>query len=501
MTQTTQQKQYMEQHKDFVRVVQFITSFDFLLALQVLKTQHTGIDNKINVKHLYEKVYGDAIYEDMEIPGAGIEKEKSESESEWEYFYALDKSSQFRESFKRFIAIQDAVVDECEDENGKVNGDVEPVLNMFKKKKGDYTEEEWEQMDSKNYTKADFSEEEYQDLVCCIRNLQNIFYHLLGGKVAYTTKSETGTKTKNPQRSYYFIPDADNSKMDFLTGMVMCNPLIAQKEKKELLRCMSVMNPCYRFPLSQYLDDENNKEPKKEEVQLPSESVKFLQHVQTLYTAVANGYQIEIVYGIYDRAENNKVLFRGKKKEKTILNPFALLWDQGHYYLIATTQERADFPRHYRVDRFIEVAIATAGEEDDKKPVPRCSRPLVLENRYFKHDVFLPKKYVQEHPGMRIYTEERLIDCVFELTDWELQMMVDAFGSDLTVYRKGREPKTRIDYNGEERELYLVTVENVQYDNALSFALQHAEYITVRQPQKLVDDVRSKLKKMLEQLN
>lgn len=487
MTQSEEQKRYMQQHKDFVRVIQFITSFDFLLALQVLKTEHTGIENKINVKHLYEKVYGDAVYEDMKIPYSKGN-------------YALDKSSQFRESFKRFIAIQDAVVDECEDENGEVNWNVEPVLNLLKKMKGDYTEEEWEQMDSKNYTKADFSEEEYQDLVCCIRNLQNMFYHLLGGKLAYTTKSETGKKTKNPQRSYYFIPDADNSKMDFLTGMVMCNSLIAQKEKKELLRCMAVMNPCYQSPLSIFWYDENNKEPKKEEIQLPSESVKFLQHVQTLYTAVENGYQIEIVYGIYGRAENDKVLFQEKKKEKTILNPFALLWDQGHYYLIATTQERADFPRHYRIDRFIEVAIATAGEEDDKKPVSRCSCPLILK-RYYKYGVFQPEQYVQEHPGMRIYKEKNLIDCEFELTDWEIQMMVDVFGSDLTVRRKIKEPKTRKDYNGEERLLYTVIVRNVQYDNALSFALQHAEYITVRRPQKLVDDVRSKLEKMLEQLN
>lgn len=498
MTQSEEQKRYMKQHKDFVRVIQFITSFDFLLALQVLKTEHTGIEKKINVKQLYDKVYGDAIYEDMEIPGAGIEKEKSGSESNWESFYALDKSSQFRESFKRFIAIQDAVVEE--DENGEVNGNVESVLNLLKKMKGDYTEEEWEQMDSKNYTKADFSEEEYQDLVCCIRNLQNIFYHLLGGKVAYTIKSETGKKTKNPQRSYYFIPDADNSKMDFLTGMVMCNPLIAQKEKKELLRCMSVMNPCYQSPLSKYWDDENNKELKKEEIQLPSESVKFLQHVQTLYTAIEKKYQIEIVYGIYGRAENDKVRFREKKKEKTILNPFALLWDQGHYYLIATTQERADFPRHYRVDRFIEVAIATDGKEDDKKPVSRCSCPLILK-RYYKYGVFQPEQYVQEHPGMRIYKEKNLIDCEFELTDWEIQMMVDVFGSDLTVRQKIKEPKTRKDYNEEERLLYTVIVRNVQYDNALAFALQHAEYITVRRPPELVDAVRLKLEKMLEQLN
>lgn len=459
MSQTEKQKQYMEEHKEFVRMLNVITSFDFWVALQKMKQDYAGIDCATKAKQIYYEVY-DEIYENMKIPR---QEEK----------FTLDKSNQFREAFKRFVAIQDE--------------DMDDILKLMKKKKEDFSQEEWE------------------DLCCCVKNCRVMFRELLGGRVAYRSNDRESNISKNPHRSYYFIPDTDNSKMDFLTGMVLSNSMIAPGEKKKLLECMFRMNPAYEKENFILVDDiEEDTKTNSEKIQIPSKNEKFLKHVRTLYLAIMKKRKIEIVYGIYDRTEDNQIRFRAKHKErKTILNPFALLWNDGHYYLVATTEEKPEAPRHYRVDRFIEVALAKGAGE---KTLCRCETPKSLRkyypDRHCEWYEFQAEKYLREHPGMRIYQEENLIEnCTFEMTDWELQMMVDAFGTKLEIKPKKGAVTTRVDYNGEERQLYLVTVKNIQYENALSFALQHAEYITVREPQELVDDVRKWLEKMLNQLN
>lgn len=457
MLQTEEQKQYMEEHKEFVRMLNLITSFDFWVALQAMKKDYVGKKSATKAKQIYYEVY-DEIYKNMKIPG---QKEK----------FTLDKSNQFREAFKRFVAIQDE--------------DMDGILKLMKKEK------------------TDFSEEEMEDLRCCVKNCKVMFRQLLGGRIAYHCNDKETNASRNPHRLYYFIPDTDNSKMDFLTGMVLSNSMIAPGEKKKLLECMYRMNPAYEEILILNDGSEDDIESSSKKIQIPSKNEKFLKHVRTLYMAVMKKWKIEIVYGIYDRTEDNQIRFRAKhNQEKTILNPFALLWNNGHYYLIATTEEKPEAPRHYRVDRFIEVALAKGKGE---QPLPRCKIPELLRIYYPSRNSewfeFQAEKYLREHPGMRIYQEKNLIDCTFEMTDWELQMMVDAFGTDLTIVPKKGAVTTRVDYNGEERQLYTVTVKKVQYENALSFALQHAEYITVREPRKLVDDVRKWLEKMLNQLN
>lgn len=451
MKMTREQEQYMEQHREFVRMVQLITSFDFLAALNVLKKEHTGSTQAVTAKTLYQEVYGvDQIYSGMTI---------TESRE-----YVLDKSSQFREALKRFIAIQDF--------------DMEFILKALKKEEHDFSRNEWE------------------ELQCCIGYFRDTFGQILGGTIQYRCKETTGVK--NPQRFYYFIPDTSDSTMNLLTGMVLSNPLIAQTEKGELLERMAIMNPAYGENLTS-VPVRMGKRRKKGEIQIPAENEAFLRHVQILYAAIEKQWKVEIIYGIYDRAEDDTVRFRKKEsgREKTYLNPFALLWNRGHYYLVATVDGQEESPRHYRVDRFIQVAFA---QDSEKKPVPRCRIPNALLS-YYKKNGFQTEKYVQEHPGMRIYQKENFINCTFELTSWEIQMMVDTFGNHLKITEKKREPKTRLDYNGMERQLYMVHVEHIQYDNALSFALQHAEYITVREPLKLVNDVRKWMEGMLKRLD
>jgi len=343
---------------------------------------------------------------------------------------------------------------------------------------------------------TDFSREEWSELQCCIQYFQDTFQQLLGGTIQYRCNERTGVK--NPQRFYYFVPDANDSMMNLLTGMVLCNPLIAQAEKGRLLEHMALMHPAYVEEFSK-LPVKPRKRKKSGELRIPSESEAFLRHVQTLYTAIEKEWKIAMIYGIYSRAEDNTVCFQEKNdhQEPSWLNPFALLWDNGHYYLIATTDHHPESVRHYRVDRFIKIAYAM---DCENKSIPRCQIPTALL-RYYKKGNFQTDQYVREHPGMRIYQKEHLINCTFELTDWEIQMMVDAFGSDLKIQKKTSAPTTRLDYNGVERPLYLAQVEQVQYENALAFALQHAEYITVREPLKLVKEVRAWMEGMLERLN
>lgn len=449
----SEERQFMANHDLFVRTLQFVTKFDFFAFLYILKTNHTGHSNAVTSKYLYSEIYSsDFVYEEVTIAS--------------DEFFVLDKSSQFREEIKRFIAIQDV--------------DLDTIYALLK------------------LDRNDLSKEELMDIQQCVYNLSNIFKSILGGEIAYYT--DIKSKSSNPQRKYYFKPDASESTMDLLAGMILCNQLISLPLKYDLIELMTPMNMAFESPLK----DVTIKASKKNTLAIPSESMSFLKNVSSLFKAIQYKYQVEISYGIYEGSSTKEITF--EKRSQDIINPYALLWNEGYYYLIATTAGNTK-PMHYRVDRIINVDKCI--NDKTQKPLKREPIPDVLRE-YFKRgsgiekDVFQADKYVHEHPGMRLYHEPQKITCEFEIIDWEIQMLVDTFGTDIKLTElkdKDNNNLMRTDYYGRDKKLYRATVNNVQYENALAFCLTHAEYITVTKPERLVLEVKDKLTKILERLS
>lgn len=450
---TPQEQKFMKQHDLYVRSLQFVTKFDFFAFLYILKTKHSYYSNATTSKALYYEIYNaDFVYEGVEI--ASDDR------------FVHDKSSQFREEIKRFVAIQD--------------NDLNTIYSLLK-------------ININSLTPL-----EVNDINQCVNNLSYIFQAILGGTIRYFTDEKS--KSANPQRKYYFEPAATESTMDLLSGMILCNQLISIPIKYELLDLMTPMNMAFDNPLK----NANIKKKRNHEISIPSESMAFLENGAKLFRAIQNKYQVEISYGIYEGNSSNEVSFA--ERSRHTINPYALLWNEGYYYVVATIAGESQ-PMHYRVDRII--SVKPHKEEKNDKLIKRNPIPEILLE-YFKkgsgieRDIFLADKYVHEHPNMRLYHKSNKITCEFEIIDWEIQMLVDTFGTDIAITElkdKKGSPLTRTDYYGREKQLYKAIVHGVQYENALAFCLTHAEYITVRKPDRLVKEVKAKLQEMLERLS
>lgn len=450
---TPQEQKFMKQHDLYVRSLQFVTKFDFFAFLYILKTKHSYYSNATTSKALYYEIYNaDFVYEGVEI--ASDDR------------FVHDKSSQFREEIKRFVAIQD--------------NDLNTIYSLLK-------------ININSLTPL-----EINDINQCVNNLSYIFQAILGGTIRYFTDEKS--KSANPQRKYYFEPAATESTMDLLSGMILCNQLISIPIKYELLDLMTPMNMAFDNPLK----NTKMKKGTGHNISIPSESMDFLKNGALLFEAVQNKHQVEITYGIYEGDSNSAISF--VERNRYIVNPYALLWNEGYYYVIATIAGDSQ-PMHYRVDRIITVEPHKDNKSQKlikREPIPEILLEYFKKGSGIEKNIFLADKYVHEHPYMRLYHKSNKITCEFEIIDWEIQMLVDTFGTDIAITelkdKKGKQ-LTRTDYYGREKQLYKAIVHSVQYENALAFCLTHAEYITVRKPDRLVKEVKAKLQEMLERLS
>ena len=78
-----------------------------------------------------------------------------------------------------------------------------------------------------------------------------------------------------------------------------------------------------------------------------TDSKSLLYSIDALHEAINNGKMVEFLYRKADSRE----------KEKRIVSPWQLAWENGCYYLIAYQDEKAPPVRHYRVDRMAGVLV------------------------------------------------------------------------------------------------------------------------------------------------
>lgn len=351
------------------------------------------------------------------------------------------------------------------------------------------------------------------------KSVRQLLQMIFGGQIEYrkadgiaTKKNTTGNGT---QRRYYFNPILSSGDMDMILGSIQSNRYLSDEEKNYLLTRLRLLGPSFdysetSFENSRYrhlfqIDTPSKKPTPKANAKLPVDASTLLSHIQAIHNAIQNDYQICVVYGIYDIKDNsNRVFFRERNDGRAyILNPYAMMWNDGEYYLIATHQNNQK-PIHFRIDRILSVAPHT--EPDSKEfpnPISRKPLPPAL-GQFFHHKsgqtpVFDAIKYTNVYPGMRIYNKSNLIDCRFECTPQSLQILIDYFGPDL---RLGPSPikhnDAEVDYKGRPQKFLTATIKNIQYENALGFCIQQSQHLTLLAPQQLVDDVKASLKEISE---
>ncbi len=349
------------------------------------------------------------------------------------------------------------------------------------------------------------------------KNLYDLLYYVFGGSIR--SYSIPGSVSKNPHKKYYFEPCLDESSMRMINGSVISNIFFSEEEKQFLLSRLSVINRIYE-PLAEpeeagdNLSGSRDPEENDDTIDFPGDSNRFLNNLTLIDRAIKNNLQIEITYGTYDIKDNCITYHERMSGDRPFifrLNPYAHFWNNGHYYLLATYAsgykpgyvKEEGTPINFRIDRIIRVEHVKDkkdGKFIKREPVPERLLPFFRESETEsgRYD-FDYLKYSSVFPLMRISGQKKLITCRLECTAWSLQILIDTFGSLITVKESSvHHDKDELDYNGRKQTFIEAEIRNVEFENIRDFCLAHPEYITPTYPSSLVNAVKEKLTKILE---
>lgn len=346
--------------------------------------------------------------------------------------------------------------------------------------------------------------------------LTRVTDYVYGGKIASRAadgiQKQLNKKSAGTQKRYYFKPLLDKSDMTLIYGSISSNRYLSDEEKSYLMEHLRLLQPDFALDTSEINDriaanrnrfyegifaDLPDKPKQADKPKLPVDSRTLLINIKKLYESILNGYQIEMIYGKYDKDALGHLTFYPRHEGNAyILNPYALTWNLGEYYLIATA-DASDKPIHFRVDRVMDVKVHKT--ETDSKPMAALRAPVPATLKPFFSNksgklIFNSIKYTNKYPGMKVYNDPRLIDCVFECTSDSLQVLVDNFGTNVRISESPIvHSEDDLDYKGRPQSFLKVTVKDVQYDNAKRLCIELSQYFTLLGPVELLEDVTNLL--------
>ncbi len=323
-----------------------------------------------------------------------------------------------------------------------------------------------------------------------------------GGSIGWQKK----TDAKQAVIYYYFEPYLDATDIALVHGSIQSNQYLSKEEKhyltKRLLAISSMEGIFSGEELTQntlsatILPDKPHPPTRQKQIAenlLPQTNSLTLHHFNQLEDAIERQYQVDVVYGHYSINEKNEICFLPTVSGTVTLNPYALLWDRGYLYLIAT-KAGEQIPSHYRLDRMITIRPHKSDAKQQQKcePLPDLLLPYFPMKKGKR--VFLAKTYRQQHPHMGIYQGEKTSATYqLECTDRTISILIDYFGHEITI-----KPSPRV-LSGEEAEqthasrYLIVTLKNVAYENMKLFCLSHCSSIRVIAPTGFAAEIKNTL--------
>lgn len=339
--------------------------------------------------------------------------------------------------------------------------------------------------------------------------MKNAFIYSYGGIIRETNTSKARTK-------YYFEPLLTISDVNMLAASVTSNRYLDDKEKNYLNIRLKTLAPYMNNIIHKEIYSFNdNKEfnpamydaiNSNAEEFFASQKINInnayntsgnapktkpmLNIIRALDSAIHDNLQVKLHYGIYNydgesyKLNRLKLTDRGKEY---LINPYAMCWNNGSYYLICTNNN-SDIPYHFRVDRIISVEIT-----DNK-----CNEKPATLKKFFKDKQFQVEKYTKTYPYMSIYGKEDKEDCVFEISASALSILIDYFGKDIHIQKTDKEEP---DYNGKMWPVLRAEISNIEYPCLKLFTIQHHQLLKVIKPCRLIDDLKAELNKSIDKYN
>ena len=194
--------------------------------------------------------------------------------------------------------------------------------------------------------------------------------------------------------------------------------------------------------------------------------------IDKLSEAIENKNQIECDY---EKCRPTKKLSSSKFTVKHMtLNPYALIWSNDHYYLIANNP-KYDNLMHLRVDRIKKAEVI-------ENSVQRHFSEVCEYKDYFDVADYSKKLF-------NMFSGE-LIDIKLLCKNELLEQILDRFGDDASA----RE-------NFDDEDTFFLFTKAALSDGLISWLMQFSDSIKVIEPQILVDEIRNKARTIIEMYN
>lgn len=293
------------------------------------------------------------------------------------------------------------------------------------------------------------------------------------------------------QSRYYFEPLLDRSDVDMICGTITSNRYLTQKEKDYLIARQQTLAYGDRFA--------NDDRPLPERPSRKRDGAsKVLEIVNRLHEAIHRQLQIEVIYGAYGASDKKPgtVELKPKNLKKPYrLNPYALLWNDGEYYLLATHSGHTN-PSHFRVDRVLSADYVRQPDDATKlaarEKIPESLAPFFKRGKGGYE--FLDEKYTTTYPLMAIYGEKDLCRCIIECRADAIGVVVDYFGTEIQIL------PPQLPHDAQEKDIggrppsYVgIRLPYAQFDNVRAFCLLQQEIVSAVAPERLVREVGGRL--------
>ena len=163
----------------------------------------------------------------------------------------------------------------------------------------------------------------------------------------YSTNKVTGEKEENTiYTNLYYEHDFTEPEMHMLIDGLLFSRSVPYKPRKELIEKLGGLAGPYFSQRMKHVHSMNADAPQNKQL---------FWNIEVLDKAIAEGKQVEIVYGRYGTdLQLHPSLNPDGTEKKQILNPYQLVASDGRYYLICNKDNYHNVA-NYRVDRIMEI--------------------------------------------------------------------------------------------------------------------------------------------------
>lgn len=277
-------------------------------------------------------------------------------------------------------------------------------------------------------------------LVSDLKSLQEAGYDIVETEEKFGQK-----KYSYPYRMF------EIHELRMLTDAVMFSHFITKEDARALIKKLQKQT-------SKHNGKKIQDQSKYVDYLVRADNKQLKYYVDTIYSALSDHKMIRFKYGNYNLNKNFELKKSGEWYE---VKPYALVWWQDNYYLVAEYGKEEEL-RHYRVDRMRKV------EELD---ISFQKKPFDLADHV--------KKAFHMFRG-----EEKQIKLQFEdHNNTFITIVLDHFGKDVLIQKQ-------------DEQHFVLTTQAQMSQGLINWILTWGSKVKVLAPQELIDDVKTEAEKM-----